>query len=171
MLYFSLVSTWENIPLILEESKSEDIGNFEVSQSSAKEVYSQIIEDLLFAESVLDEVQGQGRATKGAAQALLGKVYLQMTGSPLNETDKYTLAANKLESVINSGVYDLVSYYPDIFTVDYEQSEEIVFSIGAAGPGLNQGSNLGTLFGPQGQTINGGAAGNNWFINLSLIHI
>ena len=82
MLYFSLVSTWENIPLILEESKSEDIGNFEVSQSSAKEVYSQIIEDLLFAESVLDEVQGQGRATKGAAQALLGKVYLQMTGSP-----------------------------------------------------------------------------------------
>ena len=109
MLYFSLVSTWENIPLILEESKSEDIGNFEVSQSSPKEVYNQIVEDLLFAESVLDEVQGQGRATKGAAQALLGKVYLQMTGPPLNETDKYGLAANKLESIINSGVYDLVS--------------------------------------------------------------
>ena len=27
---------------------------------------------------------------------------------------------------------------------------------------------MGTLFGPQGQTINGGAAGNNWFINLEL---
>jgi hypothetical protein len=168
MLYFSLVSTWENIPLVLEESKADDIGNFEVSQSSVKEVYNQIIEDLLFAESVLDEFQGNGRATKGAAQALLGKIYLQMTGPPLNETDKYSLAANKLESVINSGVYDLVPYYPNLFTVDYEQSEEIVFSIGAAGPGLNQGSNLGTLFGPQGQTINGGAAGNNWFINLEL---
>ena len=168
MLYFSLVSTWENIPLVLEESKADDIGNFEVSQSSAKEVYNQIIEDLLFAESVLDEFQGNGRATKGAAQALLGKIYLQMTGPPLNETDKYSLAANKLESVINSGVYDLVPYYPNLFNVDYEQSEEIVFSIGAAGPGLNQGSNLGTLFGPQGQTINGAAAGNNWFINLEL---
>ena len=168
MLYFSLVTTWENVPLILTESKSDDIGNFEVYQSTAKEVYNQIIEDLLFAESFLIEGQGHGRATKGAAQSLLGKVYLQMTGPPLNETDKFSLAANKLESVINSGVYDLIPYYPDIFTLEYEQSEEIVFSIGADGPGLNQGSRIGTLFGPQGQTINGGAAGNNWYINLEM---
>jgi hypothetical protein len=168
MLYFSLVTTWENVPLILTESKSDDIGNFEVYQSTAKEVYNQIIEDLLFAESVLIEGQGHGRATKGAAQSLLGKVYLQMTGPPLNETDKFSLAANKLESVINSGVYDLIPYYPDIFTLEYEQSAEIVFSIGADGPGLNQGSRIGTLFGPQGQTINGGAAGNNWYINLEM---
>ena len=168
MLYFSLVTTWENVPLILTESKSDDIGNFEVYQSTAKEVYNQIIEDLLFAESALIEGQGHGRATKGAAQSLLGKVYLQMTGPPLNETDKFSLAANKLESVINSGVYDLIPYYPDIFTLEYEQSEEIVFSIGADGPGLNQGSRIGTLFGPQGQTINGGAAGNNWYINLEM---
>ena len=78
MLYFSLVTTWENVPLILTESKSDDIGNFEVYQSTAKEVYNQIIEDLLFAESFLIEGQGHGRATKGAAQSLLGKVYLQM---------------------------------------------------------------------------------------------
>lgn len=168
MLYFSLVTTWENVPLILTESKSDDIGNFEVYQSTAKEVYNQIIEDLLFAESFLIEGQGHGRATKGAAQSLLGKVYLQMTGPPLNETDKFSLAANKLESVINSGVYDLIPYYPDIFTLEYEQSAEIVFSIGADGPGLNQGSRIGTLFGPQGQTINGGAAGNNWYINLEM---
>ena len=168
MLYFSLVTTWENVPLILTESKSDDIGNFEVYQSTAKEVYNQIIEDLLFAESFLIEGQGHGRATKGAAQSLLGKVYLQMTGPPLNETDKFSLAANKLESVINSGVYDLIPYYPDIFTLEYEQSTEIVFSIGADGPGLNQGSRIGTLFGPQGQTINGGAAGNNWYINLEM---
>ena len=168
MLYFSLVTTWENVPLILTESKSDDIGNFEVYQSTAKEVYNQIIEDLLFAESFLIEGQGHGRATKGAAQSLLGKVYLQMTGPPLNETDKFSLAANKLESVINSGVYDLIPYYPDIFTLEYEQSAEIVFSIGADGPGLNQGSRIGTLFGPQGQTINGGAAGNKWYVNLEM---
>ena len=73
MLYFSLVSSWENVPLILTESKAADIGNFEVSQSTAKEVYNQIIEDLLFAESFLSEQQGQGRATKGAAQAFWEK--------------------------------------------------------------------------------------------------
>ena len=168
MLYFCLVSSWENVPLVLNESQSEDIGNFEVSQSSCKDVYESIIEDLLYAESVLSEEQGNGRATKGAAQALLGKVYLQMTGPPLYETEKFSLAANKLSLVINSGIYDLVAYYPDIFTLDFEQSSEIVFSIGADGPGLNQGSRIGTLFGPQGQTINGGAAGNNWFTNLEL---
>ena len=112
--------------------------------------------------------RGLGRATKGAAQALLGKVYLQMTGFPLYKTENYNLAANKLESVINSGIYDLLPYYPDVFSVEQEQSNEIIFSIGADGPGLNQGSNLGTLFGPQGQTISGGAAGNNWYINLEL---
>jgi hypothetical protein len=168
MLYFSLVSSWENVPLILGESKPDDIGNFEVSQSSTENVYEAIINDLIFAESVLYQEQGQGRATKGAAQALLGKVYLQMTGFPLFKTENYSLAANKLASVINSGVYDLIPYYPDIFTIEYEQSNEIVFSIGADGPGLNQGSNLGTLFGPQGQTISGGAAGNNWYVNLEL---
>ena len=75
MLYFSLVTSWENVPLILTESKSDDIGNFEVYQSTAKEVYNQIIEDLLFAESFLIEGQGHGRATKGAAQTLIAKVY------------------------------------------------------------------------------------------------
>ena len=168
MLYFSLVSSWENVPLILEESNSDDIGNFEVFQSSPEDVYNLITNDLIFAEAVLNEEQGLGRATKGAAQALLGKVYLQMTGFPLYKTENYNLAANKLESVINSGIYDLLPYYPDVFSVEQEQSNEIIFSIGADGPGLNQGSNLGTLFGPQGQTISGGAAGNNWYINLEL---
>lgn len=168
MLYFSLVSSWENVPLILEESNSDDIGNFEVFQSSTENVYNLITNDLIFAETVLNEEQGLGRATKGAAQALLGKVYLQMTGFPLYKTENYNLAANKLESVINSGIYDLLPYYPDVFSVEQEQSNEIIFSIGADGPGLNQGSNLGTLFGPQGQTISGGAAGNNWYINLEL---
>ncbi len=168
MLYFSLVSSWENVPLILEESNSDDIGNFEVFQSSPEDIYNLITNDLIFAETVLNEEQGLGRATKGAAQALLGKVYLQMTGFPLYKTENYNLAANKLESVINSGIYDLLPYYPDVFSVEQEQSNEIIFSIGADGPGLNQGSNLGTLFGPQGQTISGGAAGNNWYINLEL---
>ena len=127
MLYFCLVSSWENVPLVLNESQSEDIGNFEVPQASCKDVYESIIEDLLYAESVLSEEQGNGRATKGAAQALLGKVYLQMTGPPLYETEKFSLAANKLSLVINSGIYDLVAYYPDIFTLDFEQSSEIVF--------------------------------------------
>lgn len=166
MLYFALVTTWENVPLIKNETTS--LENLEVSQATPKEVYEFIIDDLLYAESVLDEGQGGGRATKGAAQAFLGKVYLQMTGFPLNETDKYALAEAKLKEVIDSGVYQLLDFYPDVFDLSNEQNNEMVFAIGFDGPGLNQGGSLGTFYGPNGQPENGGQGGNNWFVNWEL---
>ena len=166
MLYFSLVSSFENIQLIKNETTS--IQNLEVSQDPTKDVYDFIVADLLFSDNVLDAVQGSGRATKGSAQALLGKVYLQMTGFPLNETDKYALAEVKLKAVMDSGVYDLLDFYPDVFSLDHEQSNEMVFAVGFDGPGLNQGGTLGTFYGPNGQVQNGGQAGNNWFVNWEL---
>lgn len=166
MLYFALVSTWENVPLIKNETVS--FSNLDVSQASAKEVYDFIIEDLLYAESVLAEEQGGGRATKGAAQALLAKVYLQMTGFPLNETDKFALAETKLKAVIDSGVYELLNLYPDVFDLNNEQNNEMVFSIGFDGPGFGQGGRLGTFYGPRGIPERGGESGNKFFVNWEL---
>lgn len=166
MLYFSLVSSWENIPLVKNETTN--LENIEVAQSTPNEVYDFIIEDLLFAESVLNTEQGGGRATKGAAQALLGKVYLQMTGFPLNETDKYALAEIKLKEVIDGNIYRILDDYPSVFSLDNEQNEEMIFAIGFDGPGINQGGSLGTFYGPNGNVINGGQSGNNWFVNWEL---
>ena len=166
MLYFSLVSSWENIPLVKNETTN--LENIEVAQSTPKEVYDFIIEDLLFAESVLNTEQGGGRATKGAAQALLSKVYLQMTGFPLNETDKYALAETKLREVIDGNTYRILDEYPSVFSLDNEQNEEMIFAIGFDGPGINQGGGLGTFYGPNGNVINGGQSGNNWFVNWEL---
>jgi len=154
---FALVTTWENIPLITNEVT--DLNNLEVPQSSPEEVYQFIIEDLKFAALNLEASQGGGRATKGAAQALLGKVYLQMTGFPLNQTDKFALAQIELEKVINSGTYNLLANYPDVFDLDDEQSNEMVFSIGMNGPGENEGGLLGTFYGPNGNVQNGGGFG------------
>ena len=166
MLYFSLVSSWENIPLVKNETTN--LENIEVAQSTPNEGYDFIIEDLLFAESVLNTEQGGGRATKGAAQALLGKVYLQMTGFPLNETDKYALAEIKLKEVIDGNTYRILDEYPSVFALDNEQNEEMIFAIGFDGPGINQGGGLGTFYGPNGNVINGGQSGNNWFVNWEL---
>jgi hypothetical protein len=175
-LYLALVSAWENVPLVSSETLS--FANLLVSQDNnsdgtidsadTKIVYDLIIEDLLYSESVLEEGQGGGRATKGAAQTLLGKVYLQMTGFPLFETDKFAFAEAKLEAVINSGIYQLETLYPEVFSIENEQNNEMIFAIGFDGPGLNQGGKLGTFYGPQGRTENGGQAGNNWFINWEL---
>ena len=166
MINFALVSSWENIPLMKNETIS--LENLEVSQATPLEVYQFIEEDLIFAKNNLGVSQGGGRATKGAAQALLGKVYLQMTGHPINDETYFSKAEIELKDVINSGVYSLMNYYPDIFTLENEQNNEIVFAFGFDGPGLNQGSRIGTFYGPLGPSIKGGANGNNWYVNWEL---
>ncbi|WP_345189839.1 RagB/SusD family nutrient uptake outer membrane protein [Algibacter agarivorans] len=159
---FALVSTWENVPLIKNEVTSLD--NLEVPQAAPDKVYEFIIEDLKAAAAILPAEQGGGRVTKGAAQALLGKVYLQMTGFPLNQTDKFALASAILKDVMDSGVYNLLASYPDVFSLDNEQSVEMVYSIGMEGPGKNEGGLLSTFYGPNGNVNNGGGWG-TCFIN------
>jgi hypothetical protein len=166
IINFGLVSSWENVPLMKNETVS--LENLEVGQSTPQEVYAFIEEDLIFAKNNLEATQGGGRATKGAAQALLGKVYLQMTGHPINDASYFAKAENELKDVIDSNVYSLVPYYPDIFTQDNEQNNEIIFSFGFEGPGMDQGGRIGTLYGPLGTSINGGASGNNWYVNWEL---
>ena len=71
-----------------------------------------------------------------------------MTGHPINDPSYFAKAETELKDVIDSGVYDLVEYYPDIFKVDNEQNQEVIFSFGFDGPGMGQGSAVGTLYGP-----------------------
>jgi len=66
--------------------------------------------------------QGQGgRATKGAALALLGKIYLYQ--------DKFNESAATLNQVINSGQYQLVQNFGSIFLNGNENNEESVFEV------------------------------------------
>ncbi len=156
-LYFRLVCAWENVPLVKNEVVS--LTNLDVPQSPATDVYAFIIDDLKFAKENLLAYQGKGRASKGAAQSLLGKVYLQMTGFPLNQVDKYPLAATELKSVIESNVYDLFPDYSYNFDTSHEQGIEHVFSFGFDGPGFGQKSLLGFMYGPNGSVNNGGGWG------------
>lgn len=76
--YFNLVRMFKNIPLLLEPLTTADIYN--VTQAAPAEVYAQIEKDLSEAIPDLPSSVGlakeAGRLTKGAAQAMLGKVYL-----------------------------------------------------------------------------------------------
>ena len=83
--------------------------------SSQEEVYAQIEADLIFAAENLPYVQTEtGRATKGAAQALLGKVYLYQ--------DNFSEAAEVLEDLIDNGPYGLVTDYTTLFENDNENN-------------------------------------------------
>ncbi|WP_282074424.1 RagB/SusD family nutrient uptake outer membrane protein [Maribacter aquivivus] len=154
---FALVSSWENIPLMKNEVIT--LENINVTQAAPSEVYDFMVADLISALPYLPTEQGGGRVTAGAANALLGKIYLQMTGFPLNQTDKFPLAEQALKKVMDSGVYDLLPDYASIFDLDNEQSQEMIFAISLDGPALGEGGLLGFFFGPQGSVQNGGGWG------------
>ncbi len=125
--YFHLVLLFgEEIPLILEPPANS--GDYFPFNASEGEVYDQIIEDLqeaeklLFYKEELDTID-LGRATKGAAAAYLGKVYLFR-----REWEK---AATVLKRIIDKeyGTYSLCSNYRDNHTSFRENNEESIFEI------------------------------------------
>ncbi len=78
LYYFNLVRMFKNIPLLTKPLVANDI--LTVTQAAPTAVYAQIEKDLLDAIAVLPATVSlpteAGRFNKGAAQALLGKVYL-----------------------------------------------------------------------------------------------
>lgn len=119
--YFELVKWFGDVPLAVD--KRIQFGDqFTIDRTPKAEVYAQLEEDLSFAADNLPYVQSQtGRITKGAAQALLGKIYLFQ--------EKFDLAAGVLEDLINNGPYDLVTDYSTIFENDNENNIESVFEV------------------------------------------
>jgi hypothetical protein len=123
--YFELVKFFGDVPLIIDKR----IGIEEAKglpRSPASEVYAQIENDLIDAASILPwTATVKGKATRGAALALLGKAYLYQK--------KYIEAANTLDEVRNSGIYGLIENYADLFSVNNENNSETVFDVQYSG--------------------------------------
>lgn len=119
--YFELTKWFGDVPMPIDKrtSFSEVSG---IPRSPQSEVYAQIEADLNFAIGVLPLTQVEaGRVTKGAAQALLGKVLVFQ--------EKFDQAAPVLDQVINSGVYDLYDDFSTLFLQQGENNIESVFEI------------------------------------------
>lgn len=126
--YFELVTMWGDVPLYTEPVSS---ATGYKGKSSAADIYSLIISDLTDAASKLPATAAQqGRATSGAANALLGKVEMQM--------GDYNAAKTALSQVY--GKYTLTPNYSDNFdgdvqiggtqlTAGHEFNSESVFEI------------------------------------------
>lgn len=99
--YFELVSQWGDVPLYTETVNSST--GFK-SKSPAADIYAFVITDLTAAVEVLPasyDASDNGRATKGAANALLGRVQMQ----------KGDYAAAKTALLQVYGKYSLVPNY------------------------------------------------------------
>lgn len=109
------------VPIYLEPvSPSECVK----SQSPENEVWSQIIKDLTEAinepELSNNQIQGEGRASKGAAYAFRGRAYLM--------TKEYDNAVADFAKVGECG-YRLYSDYKQLFKIGQERCEEMILSV------------------------------------------
>ncbi len=134
LFYFNLVRLYGDVPLFAKEITSQ--AELQTTRSPASAVYAQIIADLTFAEQNLPGAysgEDAGRATQGAASALLAKVYLT-----LGETDGnyYQLARDKAYALMQTGTYRLHPQYTDLFKPASENGPESIFEIQfKGGPG------------------------------------
>ncbi|MEY8778941.1 RagB/SusD family nutrient uptake outer membrane protein [Allomuricauda sp. XS_ASV26] len=145
LLYFNLVKLYGNPVLVTTAGVDPD--NPPTFEQGREVVFEQIVEDLTFAQQNLSSGLGKEKASKEAATALLGKVYLTMAGFPMNQTDKYSLALLELEKVVGS--YTLEENYSDVFSIQNESSNtEVIFGIG-----FDNSGNYSVSWGPMGISL------------------
>lgn len=119
--YFELVKWFGDVPLAVDQRIVFGT-QFDLDRTPKAEIYAQLELDLIYAADNLPYVQSEtGRVTKGAAQALLGKILLYQ--------EKYPQAITVLDDLINNGPYDLVANYTTLFENDNENNIESVFEI------------------------------------------
>ena len=119
--HFELVKWFGGIPL--KGDARFKLGDEKtIPRSSVNIVYASIESDLIFAINNLNPIPSQqGRVTKGAAQALLGRAYLFQ--------NKFVDASNVLKALIDTNSYSLVSNYNTIFENSGENGPESVFEV------------------------------------------
>lgn len=121
--YFHLVRNWGGVILRTEDNITET----DLPRGTAEQVYTLILDDLVYAETNLPDVPAQtGRPSKWTAKTLLADVYLQL--------QRYEEARDKADEVVQSGKYALVPvastedfqkiYGPDVIT-----TKEEIFSL------------------------------------------
>ena len=130
LLYFRLLQTFGGVPLITDTPDINSPLEELLSRSTKEETFLFIENDLMEAISVLPEKSAYsdiqlGRATKGAAKALLAKVSMYQ-----NKWDK---VLNLTNEIIFSGEYSLTPNYEDIWKEIGENNQESIFEIQAKG--------------------------------------
>ena len=120
MLYFYFVRAYgrpyyqapdKNLGVPIVNGTPENINDlFLEDRATVHQTYEQVISDLKKAEELMTIDKGAAYASKGAAQAMLSRVYLYMSGTYEKPNAQYAqLAVDYANKVINSGNYSLLS--------------------------------------------------------------
>ena len=171
LFYFNLTLYYARPPLMLKPSELQDAP----PNATTEEAWAQVAKDLNEAIPDLPVAYtgvDLGRATKGAAYALLGKAYLQQRNFQLAEQ-----AFNWLVVGEGSSNYSLMPNYRDNFIITKENNAESVFEIQFSENLAestdddvdetrinNTGASIAQFYAPPGVGFNDGAA-RRWLID------
>ncbi|WDF54426.1 RagB/SusD family nutrient uptake outer membrane protein [Mucilaginibacter sp. KACC 22063] len=126
--YFDLVRIFKNVPLILKPLQTSEVYN--QPQAAPEAVYKQVETDLIAAIPNLPvtvSAAEYGRATQGAAKALLGKVYLYE--KKWAEAAAMFADVNGTPGGTSTYGYKLMAKYGDIFDPTKKFNSESIFEI------------------------------------------
>lgn len=148
LAYFNLVRIFGDVPMVTNSLTAQEA--LEIPQASVDTIYDEvIINDLLEAEAKLPGTYSSediGKATKGAAKSLLGKVYLTR--------QNFDLAESKLMEVTSMG-YSLLEDYEDLYNFDNEHHSEYIFDIEYIDGNIGLGSVYTERFSVEAQDAGG----------------
>ena len=158
--YFNLVRLFKNIPLVLEPLTTQTIYNPE--QVTPEVIYAQIEKDLLEAIPALPNTvvaaTEAGRFNKGAAQALLGKVYLFEGKKP--QAVAVLAEVNGTPGATNQYGNKLLTKFSDLWVTSNKFNAESLIEVSHSsggntdwsfwGQGKDEGNSLNQMIGPRG---------------------
>ncbi|HMM02260.1 MAG: RagB/SusD family nutrient uptake outer membrane protein [Prevotella sp.] len=140
--YYYAVQFWGEVPLVLHNVDGKN-----TTRASIDEVYAQIEDDLKSAADNLPDVSSyadsdKGRASKGAAYALLSKVYLvwaqtSESGGDTARKDRFRKSVDAANSVTG---YELEEDFLDNWNVNNKNGKESIFSTQHASGTATDGS-------------------------------
>ncbi|MFT3749651.1 MAG: RagB/SusD family nutrient uptake outer membrane protein [Agriterribacter sp.] len=157
--YFNLVRMFKNIPLTTEPLTAANM--YEVEQAPVADVYTQIEKDLSEAISVLPATitlaTEAGRLTKGAAQAMLGKVYLY--DNKKAEAAAQFQEVNGTPGQTSQYGYRLLDKFSDLWVFSNKFNSESILECvhtnqsnadwGFWGTGADEGNSVNIMVGPR----------------------
>ena len=143
MLYFYFVRAYgrpyyqapdKNLGVPIVNGTPENVMGdlFLEDRATVHETYEQAISDLKKAEQLMTIDKGAAYASKAAAQAMLSRVYLYMSGTYEKPNTQYAqLAVEYADKVINSGNYSLLSRdnFMKYNTFTPENNDESIFVV------------------------------------------
>jgi len=145
LAYFDLVRIFGDVPMVTKPLTIEE--GYTTGRENLNTIFDQlIIPDLQAAENGLPVSYSSadvGRPTKGAAKAILGRVYMTLSD--------FQLAEVKLQEVTTMG-YELLPIFNDVFDHSNEHHKEYIFDIEYE-EGMGEGSSFTNRFLPNSNAM------------------